>query len=527
MSAARDLARQELARRELARRRLVPFACYVDPNSAAEYQTRHLQLAAEELEALERGDVDRLMIFMPNRHWKSSLASHKFAAWFVGKRASEQRPHQVMIISYGATLAEEISQTSRDMVQQNHLFQNVFPRVRIARNSQSAASWGLADPETGIDEPYPSCVAAGIAGGITGKGADLIIIDDPVKNAVEAGSRPIQERNLAAWNRDIRTRLNPGGAVVLIMTRWDVNDLAGKLLQLAADDPMADQWRVLVLPALAYTAEERTEARRLGIPVPDDDPLGRAPGEALWPERYSAQHHLVTKANDLTAFYSIAQQMPRKPGGYLMGRADFGMLDEPPREDVRWVWATDVAITEKQVTPRGQNDPDWTVALKVGLWTPAGDRRDMRIIFADMRRKQTSDPRGFLKDVMLECDPSIPWVGAQDNIDRVVFNDLRADEDLVAYTVQTLPRIPGDKLVKSAPWRNRVETGRVYVVNGPWNAAFFDEAEGFPKAGHDDIIDAGSVGVHALGVREAGVEVLPVSFYDLTARDLEMVQHGR
>ena len=504
----RDQARRELARRELARRRLIPFAAYADPKVAKEYHAPHLQLLAEKLEAVERGDITRLMVFMPNRHWKSSLTSQKFPAWFIGKRATAGQPHQVMIVSYGATLAEEISTVPRDMVRDNNLFSNVFPKVRIAANKQSASSWGIADIDSGIDEPHPCCVAAGINGGITGKGADLIVIDDPVKNEAEAQSPAVQDRNIKAWTTDIRTRLNPGGAVVLVMTRWSEGDLAGKLLQRAADDPEADQWDVLVLPALAYTENEREEARRLGIPVPDEDPLGREPGVALWPDKYNAEHHATTKANDEAAFYSIGQQMPRRPGGYLIGRKNFKMLPAPPDEGIiRWVIPSDWAMTEKEQAPKGR-DPDYTAVGLVGLWYP--DPKvpvNVNLIIAAVEREQMriENAKRFVKKFALKVQtkiqkqPSI--MAAQDNIDTVALDGLRGDPEMLSWVIRSIPRryMPVDKVVKSEPWRSRAVAGRVYLVNDSWwgkswNEQFLLEAEGFPKAAHDDQIDMVSVG---------------------------------
>lgn len=508
-------AKQELAQRKLAARKLTFFCQYVDPKAAEEYAAAHLQLLAEKLEAIERGEINRLMVFMPNRHWKSSLASQKFPAWFIGKRATEGRPHQVMIVSYGATLAEEISAVPRDIIRDNLRFSNVFPDVKIASDKQSSKSWGIKDTETEIDEPHPCCVAAGIGGGVTGKGADLLILDDPVKNAAEAESPSVQERNIKAWNNDLRTRLNPNAAVLLIMTRWSENDLAGKLLKAAQESEEADQWEVLVLPALAYTKAQRTEARRLGIPVSEHDPLGRQPGEALWPERYDEEYHHTTRANDELAFLSIAQQMPRRPGGYLVGRQHFKRLAMPPEEGlIKWVIPTDWAMTEKEQVPRGGNDPDYTAAGLMGLWYP--DPKvpvNVNIIIAAVERWQLKipDARRKVKQFALKVEKRLGMrptiVAAQDNIDTIALDDMRGDPDLLLWTISNIHRrmMRGDKVVKSEAWRSRAVSGRAYIIDDgwwhrPWNEDFLLEVEGFPKAAHDDQVDMVSAGYHAFAV---------------------------
>jgi len=506
---------QEMAKRKLSSKKLIPFCTYTDPNVARDYRARHLKLLAQKLELVEMGKIKRLMVFMPNRHWKSSLISQKFPAWFIGKRATNGKPHQVMLVSYGASLAEEHSTVSRDMVKDNKLFANVFPKVKIADNKQAVASWGIKHTEYGHDEPHPSFTAAGMLGGVTGKGADLLIMDDPVKNAAEAESPSIQERHWITWTRDLRTRLNPNAGVVLVMTRWSENDIAGQLLQKAKEDSEADQWEVLVLPALAYTSSEREEARRLGVPVPEEDPLGRKPGEALWDEKYSRQDHITTKANDKAGFMAIGQQMPRKPGGFLIGRKNFKILEALPQEGIiRWCLSSDWALTEKEQSPRGKSDPDYTVIGLVGLWFP--DPRNplnANIIIGGLRRKQCLVPDGqrMVKRFAQHVQPKInkkPYIVAgQDNVDKIALNGLSGDPEMIGWPIKTISRrhMRGDKVIKSEPWRSRAHMGRVYLLHESWlgeqwHEEFFLECEGFPKAAHDDQVDMVSVATVYLGL---------------------------
>ena len=206
---------------------------------------RHLERLAEALEAVERGDVKRLMVFMPPRHGKSEMVSVRFPAWFLG-RNPERR---VILTSYAGGLALSFSRLVRNLVQGEEFgrlfgaMSSVEEAVAVAADSRSAEAWDLAGHRGGM-------VAAGVGGGITGKGADLLIIDDPVKDRAEAESVATRE---GVWNwftATAYTRLEVGGRVVLMMTRWHEDDLAGRLLRQMREVEGADRWEVLSLPAV-------------------------------------------------------------------------------------------------------------------------------------------------------------------------------------------------------------------------------------------------------------------------------------
>lgn len=505
--------KEEIKRRALkikARTDLTAFSCYTDPAVAADYRARHQIILDKALMRVELGETKRLMVFMPPRHWKTSKVSQKFAQWFIGKRYSENRPYSVMLGSYGATLSEEISRTSRDVVRDNPLFGDVFPQCRIARNLQRPDSWGLRRKDDLGDEAYPAMTAVGVGGGALGKGADLLLIDDPVKGMADAMSPAVQKSQWDWYVGTARKRLNPGGAIVMVMQRWSQMDLAGQILA-KAEAELGEEWEVLVLPALAYTEAERVNARRQGVPVPDEDPLGREPGEALWPEKYDAAYHAHSKALDPDTFSAVDQQVPQKAGGYLIGRDDFKILEErPDPKDVVWVGCVDVALTEKEVANKHRTEPDYTVTGELGLWTPEGDQLNARLVLDKVRYKQTKDPDLFVKESILASDPSVSWYFAQDNVDKMVENVLQRDARLINRSLIRLPHVKGDKVVRSLAWRNRVKNGRFYLVRGDWNNFFFECCEGFPRTWPDDPIDMVSVGAHAHGVSAGdGVEYVP------------------
>ena len=161
---APDEARAEIQRRALrakARERLIPYCCFVDPAQAENYKAKHLRVAAAHLEAVERGEIKRLMMTFPPRGWKTSLGSRKMGEWFIGKRFMAGLPYAVMVASYGASLAQdEISAPVRDTVRDNPLYREVFPEVEIAKSATSSELWKLRTRDGRSDEPYAAMAAA-------------------------------------------------------------------------------------------------------------------------------------------------------------------------------------------------------------------------------------------------------------------------------------------------------------------------------------------------------------------------------
>ncbi|MDZ4771213.1 MAG: terminase family protein [Chloroflexota bacterium] len=225
-----------------------------------------------------RDGIGRLAIFIPPRHGKSQVVARLFPAWFLGRNPDAR----VILTGYGASLVEKHSRAVRNWVR-SAPYARIFPDVKIASDSAARASWDIADHDGGMD-------AVGIDGAVTGKGAHLLVIDDPVKNRQQAESSHLRAQIWESYTDDLLTRLEPGGAVALIMTRWHADDLGGRLL---AREP--DAWHVIRLPALAE----------------DDDPLGRAPGAALWAARYSIETLASRRASmGAYAFAALYQQQP-------------------------------------------------------------------------------------------------------------------------------------------------------------------------------------------------------------------------
>ena len=283
-SVSQKEAKIELAKRELARRKLGWFIRY----NNEEYQENwHHSLIISKLEAVERGEIRKLMIFVPPQNGKSEIASVNFPAWFFGRNPKKA----IIAASYNSDLAVGFGRKARNLV--NSLeYKNLF-HTSLAEDSQAAGRW--------VTDRGGEYTAVGIGGGTTGRRADIVLIDDPVKDKQEAESSVIQERNIGWYRSVAKTRLSPSGAIVVIQTRWHDLDLAGQILA------SEEGWEIISLPAIAEKDEEH-----------------RKTGEALWPQRYSLEWLLAQKKDvGIELFTAMYQQSPLTGESQVFRRSMF------------------------------------------------------------------------------------------------------------------------------------------------------------------------------------------------------------
>lgn len=251
-----------------------------------EMQAPHLDLIDRAFIDMAEGRADRVMLTMPPRHGKSRRASRWAPLWYLRRNPG----HRMMIASYSSDLADDHGRWIRDAI----ITWGDDLGIQLKPGSSAANRFDIAGGEGGL-------LAAGIGGGLTGRGAHIAIVDDPVKDMADADSPTMRKRAWDWWTSVLQTRLEPVGAICLIQTRWHEDDLAGRIL---ATERSA--WRVIDLPALADSP---------------DDPLGRAPGEALWPERFDKDHHAKTRKRvGERVWGALYQQKPRPPEGGVWQR---------------------------------------------------------------------------------------------------------------------------------------------------------------------------------------------------------------
>jgi predicted phage terminase large subunit-like protein len=255
----------------------------------AAYLDRTLLTAIEDAQA---GLLDGLVVCMPPQHGKSELISKYLPAWYLGSFPDRR----VILTGYEADFAAQWGRKARDLLEQHgHLF-----GVRVSKRSSAVHRWDLEGREGGM-------TTAGVGGPITGRGAHLLIVDDPIKNDEEARSSTHREKQWDWWQSTASTRIRPGGLFVVVQTRWHRDDLAGRILREARTN--GQRWREVRLPALAE----------------DRDPLGRAPGEPLWPEVYSGEHLRRVKSSCTNYFWrALYQQDPLAEGSTEWPESFFG-----------------------------------------------------------------------------------------------------------------------------------------------------------------------------------------------------------
>lgn len=489
-------ARAERARRELARRHLIDYSKYVAPW----YQpAKHHIYLAEKLERVKRyietkgkEGIGRLLICEPAQYGKTEQASRLFPSWVLGDLPDTR----IILCSYGADLATENSRHTRNYVGSEayaRLFGNrsaVDEPVELSPESRSVVSWNLKDHRGSV-------FAAGVGGGITGRPANLIVIDDPFKSREDAESETYRKK-VMSWYRSViypRVANTPGAAIIIMHTRWDQEDLAGQLLTQMVSDPDADQWDVVFLPATALQEDEypKTEAefrenllRGIYIPM-GGDPLGRQPGEALWRERSDEKKLAATRANMLDQDYmSIFQQLPRMAVGEFFDDDNFKIIEKAP-ENLQWYRYCDLALGESQTS-----DKNSSVAVAL-------DEKTGNLILRDRIKERNLDEfLAQVKTAMLsDNEVGTEWGIERNNFQRLVVKEFLKDKSLVRVRIRGVDA-ENDKVSRARPWQLRAKQGHVKLVRGPWNLDFVREVTSFPKGRHDDDVDTVSGGVQMI-----------------------------
>lgn len=423
-------------------------------------RARHLDYVSDKVAEIENGPIF-LMINEPPRHGKSELISHWTPVWFL-KRWPYKR---VILASYQTGYATIWGGAARDSVVEN----GQELGLHISRSTQAKAEWQLAGYGGGMK-------STGVGGSITGRGGDLLIIDDPVKNFKEALS-PVYRENVKQWYRStLRTRLEPGGSIIILMTRWHEDDLCGWLLkglrgELAGEDEApedipVDEWEVINLKAIADPSEA------------EPDPLGREPGEVLWPERYPEPELLKLKYS-VGAFWWAAeyQGSPRPEGGGIFKEGQFQYFNPEDFDELklsRYIQQWDTAFEKKAINDRS------------ACITMAEGKEGYYVLDLWVGRPEFPELEDAVKTQYGK------WVPDRIRIEkaasgRSILQQLRRDTKLPIVEVAVVD----DKVIRANSVSGIVEAARVFLpARAPWLSEFINEVCGFPSATHDDITDA-------------------------------------
>ena len=416
-------------------------------------RARHLALLNDRILDVASGKINRLLITMPPRHGKSEFAAKWSPAWLLGSWPDKR----VILASYGADFAATWGRKVRGILEEHG------PRlydISIRKDSRAADEW-LIDGHAG------GMQTCGVGGPLTGKGADWLIIDDPVKNSEEANSEVYRQKTWDWYTSTAYTRLEPCGAVILIQTRWHEDDLAGRIL--ARAEETGERWDTVNLPALAG----------------EGDQLGRAIGEPLWPERYGADDfERIRKTLGSYQFSALYGQSPVPPEGglfkrswfkYWTGDGEYFRLDgcTVRRDHCRRFGTMDLAFSLKK-------EADYTV---ICAWAVT---QGCDLILLDMHRERMEGPALVPAAKRMVERYGLSYIGIEKILGQALVVGEARDEGLAVR--QLIPDV--DKITRSIPAQIRMEAGQIYLPMGhPELDVIERELMTFPRGTHDDIVD--------------------------------------
>lgn len=493
-----------LADRVLARRRLLHFTKLTHPRYSAGWVhddiCRRLERFSREV---AEGKSPRLMLLMPPRHGKSELASIRFPAWHLG-----QYPHHELInVGYNLDLPMGFSRKVREVFRDPQ-YQAIFPGAQLDPDSQSVEKWNTTQGG--------GFTAAGRGGGITGKGAHILIVDDPIKDQEEADSALVREKLWDWYQSTAYTRLAPGGGVLVIQTWWNDDDLAGRLQQMMAligkegAPEGIDDFEIIKYPALSHQYEYRDDVdpANPGPIIRTDEPIDvanpplsysrhltllRPKDFCLHEDRYPTQALKRIRANLQPRIWSaLYQQNPVPDEGMYFKKEYFRYQRQlPSPTNLRIYTAWDFAIGEKQAN-------DWTVGATI-----MQDELDQLYVLEIHRMKGDSFQ---IIESMLDVATrwgSVPGtgylIGAEDGqiwraIEPLFKKRMTERRQYIPYEVL---RPMTDKMARARPLQGRMQQGRViFPEEAAWRAQAEQELLRFPAGVHDDVVDALAWAVH-------------------------------
>lgn len=432
----------------------------------AGYDTsRHIELVTSELMRLEAREYERLMLFMPPRHSKTETSVVRFIPWWLGRNPG----HRIMYVTYGAHLAQSKSRLARSIIQMP-LYRRVFPDVKLRTDSHAVYHWNLQDQDGGVQ-------ACGVDGAITGEGADLLILDDLIKNRAEAESPQAREKIWTALLNDVETRCEPRARVLYMTTRYHIDDPAGRFLEVEPD-----KWHVIKLAAMAEEA----------------DPLGRGIGEALWPERWPV-NGLIERRRKLGtySFTSLYQQEPQMPGGNIIKRAwietyNASVSGNPPGT-IRYA-GVDTATSMRtaghdSAICEGARRPDGKILVTGGL-----SGQYSVIEFADrlLDRQKALSFQGIIFELN-NAGEAIKQRVLERGQQRGVY------PPIIGVTAKT------DKMIRLLPASALIENGQIlFNEDDPWVMELIDSLVTFAPGDDMDNVDAFAWMIHGLTSFTAG-----------------------
>jgi len=433
-----------LETRDKARDEFMAFAHHVYDNFI---EGNHHRIIAEKLEKVARGELKRLIVNMPPRHSKSELASYLMPAWFLGRNPKLK----IFQATMNTELATRFGRKVRDLIADPH-YGEIFPETDLKPDSQAAGRW-----ETSKGGEY---FAAGVGAAMTGRGADLLIIDDP-HSEQDALSDTAMESAYEWYTSGPRQRLQPGGSIVIVMTRWSLKDLTGKLIKAQSQDVMSDQWDIVEFPAI----------------LPSD--------KVLWPEFWKKDELLRVKASlSLAKWNAQWQQNPVAEEGAIIKKEWWNVWEKEDIPQLSYVMQSyDTAFSKKETA-------DYSAITTWGVFRPVEGEPE-HIILLDAQRGRWDFPELKAKalDEYKYWDPDMVIIEAKAT-GTPLTDELRViGIPVVNYT----PSKGRDKHTRMHMVAPIFEAGMVWAPDKSFSEEVIDECAAFPHGDNDDYCDSMSM----------------------------------
>ena len=430
-----------IATREKAQNQFMPFVHHVYDGFI---EGRHHRIIAEKLEKIATGELKRLIVNMPPRHSKSEFASYLMPAWFLGRNPKLK----IIQATHNTELAVRFGRKVRDLIETENYYE-IFPETKLKADDKAAGRWGT--------EAGGEYFAAGVGAAVTGRGADLFIIDDP-HSEQDALSEGAFDNAYEWYTSGPRQRLQPGGAIILVMTRWGTKDLTGKLMKAQANDMMSDEWEVVEFPAI----------------MPSDKPL--------WPEFWNKDDLLKVKAALPVAKWNAQwQQQPTATEGAIVKREWWQPWEKEDVPPVKYIMQSyDTAFSKKETA-------DYSAITTWGVFQPEEGGAD-HIILLDARRGRYNFPE--LKEVALEeydyWEPDMVIIEAKATGTPLTDELRRTGIPVLNYT----PAKGRDKVTRMHTVAPIFEAGMVWAPEKKFADEVIEECAAFPNGDHDDFVDS-------------------------------------
>lgn len=490
----RRRAAQELLARRRARTNFLAFFRYVwwmPHRLAVGRHTRKICAALDQaLEDYLAGKSTFLDIRVPFRHGKSDLVSRAFVPYFLarcfmakqGLAAGEGKDPDVIMSGYGASLVEGFSKDAKGIIRSQR-FKAVFPMVQLERGRDNVQEWKLAGSAGKV-------TASGLGGSQTGKGADLLILDDHTKNRAEARSEVYRQKNWEHFTQGLMTRRAPVSIVIVVATPWSPDDIQGRIRKAMGEDPAFPRFQTISFPA-----RNSGQAREIFGPYlfPERFP----------PEWYESQYAMLKKWAS-----GLLDCEPVQEGGNRFA-VDLVRVHEDTTDfpKARFIRCWDLASSEKE---RDKDDPDSTVGVLGTVTSTTRNIGGMHVPVHEIWLKHIAVYQGEApgRDAVIQSTALGDGRGVAQYVEAFGgYKDAYTTLKRVLAGIQMVypSRMTGDKAAKAAPLEPVFDIGGVHIVRGPWLDAFLKQFTEFPDGNHDDFVDPVAILFHEFTKPRAGL----------------------